>query len=176
MWAVTRSPRPVGQVDEASDEKGNGTAPEFSMTDNSTTWQVRTLDDGQPVDLADYQGKPLLVLFFNIGCHGCMARGLPVAAQIVKQYPGAQLVAIHSHWGALGSDPADVRAALADYDINFPVLLDDGHATYDAYGAEGTPHWLFIDADGRVQKSIFGSQPNALQRIEYTLIEQFGDN
>ena len=139
------------------------------------TWQTRALADGQPVTLEAFRGKPLILLFFNIGCHGCMTRGLPVATEIARQYPGIQVVGIHSSFGAFGRDPEMVSAALQEFDINFPVLLDDGHTTFDAYQAEGTPHWIFIDADGQVSKSIFGSQPNVLQRIEYTLMEMFGE-
>ena len=68
------------------------------------TWQVTTLDDGQAVDLAQYQGKPTLAIFFNIGCHGCMTRGLPVAQNIREQYPELNVVGIHSSFGAIGRD------------------------------------------------------------------------
>lgn len=138
---------------------------------NTHTWHA--LADGQPIELEAYRGQPVILLFFNIGCHGCMARGLPVATEIARQYPGIQVIGIHSSFGAFGRDTESVKAALREFDLNFPVVLDDGHATYDAFQAEGTPHWIFIDADGQVSKSIFGSQPNALQRIEYTLMEMF---
>lgn len=141
---------------------------------NIPTWHTRALTDGQPVTLETYRGRPIILLFFNIGCHGCMTRGLPVAAEIARQYPHIQVIGIHSNFGAFGRGPEQVAAALEKFDINFPVLLDDGHATFDSYQAEGTPHWVFIDSDGQVSKSIFGSQPNALLRIEYTLIEMFG--
>lgn len=139
-------------------------------------WHTHALSDHQPVTLENYANKPSLLLFFNIGCHGCMTRGLPVAAEIARQYPDIQVIGIHSSFGAFGRNPEDVAAALEAYDLNFPVLLDEDHATFDAYEAEGTPHWIFINADGQVVKSIFGSQPNALQRLEYTLIEMFGDH
>jgi len=142
-------------------------------TQLTPTWQVTNLDDAHRVERADYQGKPTLAIFFNIGCHGCMARGLPVAQNIKEQYPEINVVGIHSSFGAIGRDPEQVKAELKPYDLSFPILLDDGHVTYDAYQADGTPHWILLDENGQVQKSIFGSMPNALQRLEYSLIELF---
>jgi hypothetical protein len=40
-------------------------------------------------------------------------------------------------------------------------------------GAEGTPHWWVWDAHGRVERSVYGSQENALTRLGY-VVEAWG--
>lgn len=127
-----------------------------------------------PRSLEDLRGQPVLLLFFNLGCDGCMFRAIPVAREVEKQYPEIKLIGVHSNFGAFSRDAEQVKQDLAAHDIPFEVVIDDGHTTYDTYEAEGTPHWIYIDADGVVRRSIFGSQPNALQRLEYLLIEQTG--
>jgi hypothetical protein len=53
------------------------------------------------------------------------------------------------------------------------VFVDDGDATFRAYEAEGTPHWVLINADGTIRKSVFGSMAGSLQRLNYALQELF---
>lgn len=138
------------------------------------TWQVSSLNDTPAPNLQDFLGKPTLLLFFNLGCLGCMHRGVPLARELARAYPELNVVGIHSNFGrAYTAD--EVLAALEENDVDFPVLQDDGHATYDAFKAEGTPQWILLDAEGNINKAIFGSQPNAQQRLTYGMIELFGD-
>lgn len=132
------------------------------------------LDETPPITHDDYAGRPVLLFFFNTGCDGCLLRGLPLAREIATRYPELQVIGIHSNFGAFAHLNEASREAVAALDLPFPVYMDAGHRTYDAYQAEGTPHWAFIDAEGVVRHSIFGSQAGSLQRLEYLLMEQFG--
>jgi peroxiredoxin len=117
-----------------------------------------------------------LVLFFNVECLGCIGRALPFAQTLAERYPGLPVLAVHSVFrpGA-PHDLERIRELVAHHGLTFPVLLDDGSATFDAYTAEGTPHWVLIDGEGRVRKSIFGSMDGARQRLDYALLELFGE-
>lgn len=138
------------------------------------TWQVSSLDEAPTPTLSDFQGKPTLLLFFNLGCLGCMHRGVPLARELAKVYPELNVVGVHSNFGRQYT-PEEVTAALEENKVDFPVLQDDGHTTYTAFKAEGTPHWILLDENGEINKSIFGSQPNAQQRLTYGMMELFGD-
>ncbi len=46
-------------------------------------------------------------------------------------------------------------------------------ATFLRYEAGGTPHWVLIDTEGIIRKSIFGSMDGARQRLDYALEELF---
>lgn len=136
-------------------------------------WSVQSLDGQSSLKLSDFQGKPTLLLFFNLGCLGCMSRGLPLAAELARAYPDLNVVGIHSEFGRQYASDM-IQRALAEKNVGFPVLRDEDHRTYDAYHAEGTPHWVLLNERGAIEKSIFGSQPNAQQRLTYAMIERFG--
>lgn len=138
-------------------------------------WIVTNLDATAAPSLANFRGKPTLLLFFNLGCLGCMSRGVPLAQDLANAYPDLNVVGIHSNFGRAYTGE-EVQAQLDAIGITYPVLMDAEHRTYDSYQAEGTPHWVLLDAEGQVQKSIFGSQPNAQQRLTYGMLELFGDD
>lgn len=137
-------------------------------------WTVSTLTPGAGATIDAYAGKPLLMLFWNIGCAGCTGRAVPAAKRFAKQYPDLQVVGVHTTFeGPFGRDPEDVKKVVDYLNIEYPIVLDEGHVTFDAYEAGGTPHWVIIDADGDVRKSFFGSMAGSMQRLEYSLAELF---
>ncbi len=137
-------------------------------------WSIQgTLIDG-PAGPEAYRGRPLLLLFFNIGCAGCTGRAIPYTLELHERYPQLHIVAIHSSFSVSSTYPVgQIKAVLDYFKIPYPVLLDEGETTFERYQAEGTPHWVLIDAEGRVLKSFFGSMEGAVQRMEYTLLELF---
>ena len=137
-------------------------------------WQISGMLGDGPPSPADYRSKPLLLLFFNIGCAGCTGRAVPYTLELNERYPGLQIAALHASFAASSTYPdSQVQAVLDYFKVPYPVYLDQGSATFDAYQAEGTPHWVLIDAEGRIAKSFFGSMEGAIQRLEYTLAELF---
>ncbi len=137
-------------------------------------WQVSSLDGQNRPSLASYRGKHTLLLFFNLGCHGCMSRGLPLADDIARAYPDLNVAGIHTNFAGMPYTREQVKEAIDKYDISFEIVMDDEHSSYDIFQAGGTPHWILLDAEGNISKSIFGSQPNAQQRLTYGMIELFG--
>ena len=119
-------------------------------------------------------GQALLLLFFNVGCPGCMGRALPFSLELAAQYPALQIVGIHTSFEA-GSKyaTAQIQAIVAYFKLPFPAFLDDGDATFLRYKAGGTPHGVLIGAEGIIRKSIFGSMDGARQRLDYALEELF---
>ena len=121
-------------------------------------------------DVADLTGKWSVLLFFNVGCAGCTGRAIPFTREIVERYPGVNVVAIHTDFESTTSAER-LQIIADDFGLPYPLVRDGGKATFEAYAAEGTPHWVILDPQGNVHKSIFGSLGTTLQRIEYTLTE-----
>ncbi len=141
----------------------------------SIDWRVTHLDGSAAPQLADLQGKPTLLLFFSLGCLGCLSRGVPLAQQFAINYPELNVIGVHSNFGNNPYSAGQVQALVDERELQFPVLMDEGHVTYDSFEAEGTPHWVLLDEQGQVEKSFFGSQPNSVQRLTYAMLERFGD-
>lgn len=134
-------------------------------------WQVETLDGAPPPSFLSFNGSPMVLLFYSVGCPGCKARALPFARELSKRWPGGQVIGIHTRFEGPEYSAKQVQEINQVYQVGFPVYLDKDHATFDLYQAEGTPHWLLIDKEGRLLKSMFGSMPNTLQRLDLSVEE-----
>ena len=124
--------------------------------------------------MEDYKGKPLLILFFNLGCPGCKGRALPFANRIVVENgDNIGVVGIHTRFEGPEYKLEDFQKAKEDYFIRWPIYKDDGQAnTFHKYEAGGTPHWLLLNEEGKLEYSIFGSDPNnALLRLDLRINE-----
>jgi thiol-disulfide isomerase/thioredoxin len=140
------------------------------------SWKIESIVGSKVPDLADFSDKVLLILFFNIGCVTCLGRAIPYALKLQKQFPKLKILGIHTSFEGREFSAAQIQANVDHLKVDFPVVADQGHQTWSAYEAGGTPHWILINTNGEIEKSIFGSMPNALQRLDYSLIEIFENN
>jgi len=136
-------------------------------------WEIKTLNNRIAPDLRSFQGAPLLILFFNLGCIACRGRAIPYSKRFSELYPFLQVVCIHSNFKGIHYLPGQIASFIKKKGVQYPVFLDQGKKTYDKFHAEGTPHWLLISSQGVLLKSIFGSMGNAIHRLDYGLTELF---
>lgn len=148
------------------------------MTTDAAPW----LDDwvhGEPLPAPAAWGRPGLGVAFNLECAGCVSRALPWLKRLAPAVGDrATLFAVHTayahkRWERDAVVPRLVQYATRFADLPFPVALDLDGAWAEAMGAEGTPHWWVWDAAGRVERSLYGSQENALTRLGY-VVEGWG--
>ena len=137
------------------------------------SWKIKPLDDSKIPMLEDFKGGALLLLFFNIGCPSCLGRAVPNALKLEKEFPGLKILGVHTCFEGRAYPSDQIRLNLDRLKVEFPIVVDDGHETWSAYDAGGTPHWVLINENGEIVKSIFGSMPNSLQRLDYSIIELF---
>jgi len=136
-------------------------------------WSLLPIGDELIPKIEDFYGKPLLILFFYLGCPGCKGRAIPFANRIVYENSGIEVMGIHTRFEGRSYADEEIREAIEQFHIRFPVYRDMPESkTYHTYHAGGTPHWVLIDSEGRVAQSIFGSDPNnALLRLDYRIKE-----
>ena len=84
------------------------------------------------------------------------------------------VLGIHSNVEGPEYSDADIIETLKSLYARFPFFKDAGFATtFHDYQAAGTPHWILVNKDGIVIRSIFGSDPNrALLRLDYAMAEE----
>ena len=132
-------------------------------------WSLETIFGDNVPQVIDFKGKPLVILFFSLGCPGCLGRAIPYANRLVYEN-GDELnvIGIHTNFEGLDFTLDQFRRAKEDYYFRFPFYKDRNFdTTFLNYGAGGTPHWILIDSEGLVRYSIFGSDPNnALLRLD----------
>ena len=101
--------------------------------------------DGKPVSLSDLRGNPTLVLFWNPGCGFCARMLDDLKAWETNRPEGAPKLLVIS--------TGDVEANRA-MGLESIVVLDQGFAAGNAFGASGTPSAVLLNADGLVASPI----------------------
>jgi hypothetical protein len=124
--------------------------------------------------------RPGLVLVFSLACAGCVSRALPFLRDAANAHGDAlNLLAVHTAMGRERVErdelvpPLERLRRFARFDL--PIALDLDGAWAAAQGAEGTPHWFAYDRSGARVRSVFGSQANALTRLDYLIDELLQD-
>lgn len=126
-----------------------GRAPEFAGIER---WL-----NGGPLTMAGLAGKVVLVDFWTYSCVNCV-RTLPYVRAWHEAYrdKGLVVVGVHTPEFEFEKDAANVQAALAKYGITYPVAMDNGYATWNAYNNHYWPAHYFVDAKGDVRYHHFG--------------------
>jgi thiol-disulfide isomerase/thioredoxin len=114
----------------------------------------------QSIDLL--RGKVVLVNFWTYSCVNCL-RTLPYLKAWAKKYAdhGLVVVGVHAPEFSFEKDAVNVRKALADLGISYPVVQDNDFRIWRAFGNQYWPALYFIDAQGRVRHHQFGEGGHA---------------
>ncbi|MFL5885640.1 MAG: cytochrome c biogenesis protein DipZ [Thermoleophilaceae bacterium] len=129
-----------------------GPAPDF--TGNQSWFNT---PGGRPLTLAGLRGRVVLVDFWTYSCINCI-RTLPYLKAWDAKYrsKGLTIVGVHTPEFPFEKSASNVRAAIAQNGIHYPVAQDNDYGTWDAYGNQYWPAEYFIDARGRVRLTHFG--------------------
>jgi hypothetical protein len=117
-------------------------APDFTLEDL----------DGKPVSLHDFEGKVVVLEWFNPGCPFVQrAHGVGSLKDMARRHvdQGGVWLAINS--AAPGKQGYGVEAnaqAAKSHGMAHPILLDSTGKVGKSYGAERTPHLFVIDGQG----------------------------
>jgi peroxiredoxin len=109
--------------------------------------------DGNTVSLSDFKGTETLVLFWNPGCGFCQ--------RMVDDLRAFEANASASSPRLLLISTGDIEAN-RKAGLQAPILIDHGFATGRAYGANGTPSAVLVDANGKIAGPLLVGAPNIL--------------
>jgi cytochrome c biogenesis protein CcdA/thiol-disulfide isomerase/thioredoxin len=110
-----------------------------------------------PLTAESLRGKVVLVDFWTYSCINCL-RALPYVKTWHEKYKdhGLVVIGVHAPEFAFEKDPDNVRRAIKDLGITYPVALDNDYAIWQAFNNQYWPAHYFIDAAGRIRSHHFG--------------------
>jgi len=133
------------------------------MPQINETIYAPALDGGEwvqhgPVNLRDLRGKAVvLVDFWDYTCVNCL-HTLPYVAGWHAGYErdGLVIVGIHAPEFSFARDRANVVAAIKQFGLEYPIVLDNGYTIWRAYSNRYWPAKYLVDAQGRLRYYHFG--------------------
>ncbi len=126
-----------------------GRAPEFPK---GVTWL-----NSLPQTLKQLRGKVVLVDFWEYTCVNCI-RTLPYVKEWDRRYrdKGLVIIGVHTPEFAFAKQVNNVRKAVADFALTYPIAVDSGYKIWNAYNNRYWPAKYLIDKNGVIRYSHFG--------------------
>lgn len=109
-----------------------------------------TDSQNQPVVLADFAGKPLLVNYFAPWCAPCL-RELPLLEALAQE---GSLAVVALHYDP--ATPAELAALASRYRVSLPLLIANDTASLPFPHPTVLPTSYLLDAEGKLQQTIVG--------------------
>jgi thiol-disulfide isomerase/thioredoxin len=124
-------------------------APEFAGID---TWL-----NSPPLTMHSLKGKVVLVDFWTYSCINCV-RTLPYITEWDRKYrdQGLVIIGVHAPEFEFEKRLDNVKAALVQHQIRYPVAIDNQLATWGKFNNEYWPAHYLIDRNGQVVYTHFG--------------------
>lgn len=113
--------------------------------------------NSQPLTQTDLRGKVVLVNFWTYTCVN-WRRTLPYVRAWAEKYGNHGLVVIGVHTPEFSFERKvdNIRWALKDMKISYPVAVDSDYAIWRAFNNQYWPASYFIDAKGHIRHHQFG--------------------
>jgi thiol-disulfide isomerase/thioredoxin len=134
---------------------------------------ISTWLNSSPLSVSDLKGSVVLVQFWTFACINCQ-RTLPYVVQWHRQYAaqGLKVVGIHTPEFAFERDVNNIKRALQQHQISYPVPVDTEYKTWNAYGNNYWPHLYLADRQGRLRYDHVGE--GAYDETEQTIRQLLG--
>ncbi len=162
----TMQAKPVSQ---APPPKVEGMLPELS---GAVEWL-----NSPPLTAEGLRGKVVLIDFWTYSCINCL-RALPYVRAWADKYKeqGLVVIGVHAPEFAFEKSVDNVRKAVADLKIGYPVAIDNDYAIWRAFDNQYWPAHYFVDAQGRIRHHHFGEgRYDESERVIQQLLAEAGN-
>jgi cytochrome c biogenesis protein CcdA/thiol-disulfide isomerase/thioredoxin len=137
-----------------------GLADEQQLDDFGIAPEFRAIEEwinSEPLTMAGLRGKVVLLDFWTYSCINCL-RTLPHLTAWDDAYrdDGLVIVGVHTPEFAFEREPDNVRRAVRDHGIDYPVALDPDFGTWEAWQNRYWPAKYFVDRRGHIRYAHFG--------------------
>jgi cytochrome c biogenesis protein CcdA/thiol-disulfide isomerase/thioredoxin len=129
-----------------------------------------------PLTKQGLRGKVVLIDFWTYSCINCL-RAIPYVRAWAQKYKdqGLVVIGIHTPEFAFERNADNVKRAVRDLKIDYPVAIDSNFALWRAFDNQYWPAHYFIDAEGRIRHHHFGEGQYAeSERVIQQLLAETG--
>lgn len=125
---------------------------EFPSIARATGWL-----NSPPLTARDLKGKVVLVDFWTYSCINWL-RTLPYVRAWAEKYrdKGLVVIGVHTPEFDFEKDVDNVRTAVMDMRVEYPVAIDSDYAVWNAFGNHYWPALYIVDAKGSIRHHQFG--------------------
>ncbi len=144
---------------------------EIPSLSGATAWL-----NSPPLTAESLRGKVVLVDFWTYSCINCL-RALPYVKTWYAKYRdhGLVVLGVHAPEFAFEKDINNVRRAVNDLGVTYPVALDNLYAIWQGFNNQYWPAHYFIDSIGRIRGHHFGEgEYDGSERIIRQLLTEAG--
>ena len=134
-------------------------APEFTHT-ASTEWI-----NSAPLKLSSLRGSVVLIEFWAFDCANCR-NTLPWLEAVHAEYGarGLRIVSVHTPELKQEYVPGNVRKAVKELGIGYPVMIDGDYSYWRALNNRYWPAFYLVDRKGRIVETGLGELHRGEQR------------
>ena len=134
---------PTGQIADQS---------ELASLERANEWL-----NSPPLTASALRGKVVLIDFWTYTCINWL-RTLPYVRAWDEKYrnQGLVMIGVHAPEFAFEKNVNNVRRAVKDMRIDYPIAVDNDHVIWRAFKNQYWPALYFIDSQGRVRHHLFG--------------------
>lgn len=125
---------------------------DLSPLDRATEWL-----NSPPLTDLELHGKVVLIDFWTYSCIN-WRRQLPYVRAWAEKYknPGLIVIGVHSPEFSFEKDIENIRWAIKDMRIAYPIAVDSDRAIWNGFNNEYWPALYFVDANGKIRHRQFG--------------------
>jgi len=111
----------------------------------STSGDFTLMDlDGNEIPLSDFNRKVLILNFWTTWCPPCREE-IPDFVEVYNEYESKDVQFI----GVSNEDISTLKSFVEDYDINYPILIDDANIM-GKWGISAIPTTFVFDKNGQI--------------------------
>ncbi|MBY4588983.1 MULTISPECIES: cytochrome c biogenesis protein DipZ [Rhizobium] len=113
--------------------------------------------NSKPLTTEQLRGKVVLVDFWTYSCINCI-RTIPYVKAWAEKYAdqGLVVIGVHAPEFAFEKKLDNVKKALSDFEIGYPVAIDNDYKIWRAFENSYWPAGYLIDAEGQIRYHHFG--------------------
>ena len=134
--------------------------------------------NSRPLTAAGLRGKVVLIDVWTYTCINWL-RQLPYVRAWAEKYKkqGLVVIGVHTPEFAFEKNVDNVRRAVKDLNVNYPIAIDSEYAIWRALNNKYWPALYFVDAQGRIRHHHFGEgEYEQSERVIQQLLAEAGSD